>query len=194
LAANLAPAIADTPDAVGFRIQRRDFFMGQWLKHVQTTPLYLRLFRPDCMHYERLINSVLVPSGPTGDVAGYIDHFPFSKGLGHWLARHNHYSTLEARQIVVGRGDALPLRPWKAFLTRDFNERRIHQKELFYRAPLRPLAKFLLLYVAKRGFLDGRAGFTYAILQSIYEYMIVLKTRELRHAVVEPPRSAIRST
>lgn len=45
--------------------------------------------------------------------------------------------------------------------------------------PLRPLIKFLLLYVGKRGFLDGRAGLTYAMLQSIYEYFIVLKTREL---------------
>jgi hypothetical protein len=33
--------------------------------------------------------------------------------------------------------------------------------------------------VAKRGFLDGRAGFTFAILKSIYEYFIVLKTRVL---------------
>jgi hypothetical protein len=50
---------------------------------------------------------------------------------------------------------------------------------LFYRLPFRPLFKFLILYVGKRGFLDGRAGFTYAMLQSIYEYFIVLKTREL---------------
>jgi hypothetical protein len=67
----------------------------------------------------------------------------------------------------------------KAFTSKDFNERRFHQKELFYRLPFRPLFKFLILYVGKRGFLDGRAGFTYAMLQSIYEYFIVLKTREL---------------
>ena len=29
-------------------------------------------------------------------------------------------------------------------------------------------------------FLDGRPGLTYARLQAIYEYMIVLKTREQR--------------
>jgi hypothetical protein len=33
--------------------------------------------------------------------------------------------------------------------------------------------------IGKGGFLDGRAGFTYAVLQSIYEYFIVLKVREL---------------
>jgi hypothetical protein len=32
--------------------------------------------------------------------------------------------------------------------------------------------------------LDGAAGITYATLQSIYEYMIVLKTKELRHGRV----------
>ena len=64
-------------------------------------------------------------------------------------------------------------------MERDFNLRRFHQKELFYRLPARPLIKFLLLYVLKCGFLDGRPGFTYALLQSIYEAMIVLKVQEL---------------
>jgi hypothetical protein len=45
--------------------------------------------------------------------------------------------------------------------------------------PARPFLKFLLLYVGKRGFLDGTEGFHYAVLQSLYEYMIVLKTKEL---------------
>jgi len=40
-------------------------------------------------------------------------------------------------------------------------------------------AKFLLLYLGKGGFLDGKAGFTYTVLQAIYEYFIVLKVREL---------------
>jgi hypothetical protein len=66
----------------------------------------------------------------------------------------------------------------RAFTAKDFHERRFQQKELFYRLPARPLVKFLILYFGKRGFLDGQAGFTYAVLQSIYEYMIVLKTRE----------------
>lgn len=67
----------------------------------------------------------------------------------------------------------------RAALThKGFTERRFHQKELFYRLPARPLIKLLLLYVLKRGFLDGRAGFVYATLQSIYEYMIVLETAE----------------
>jgi hypothetical protein len=165
---------------VAFRIQRRDFFLGTWLRHVQTSPFYLRLFRPQKMRYERLVNPVSIPSGPTAQLTGYLDHFPFSKGLEHWLSRHNSYSTLEARQIQANRAGRGQLNLAKAFFSSDFHERRFHQKELFYRLPARPLIKFLYLYFVRRGFLDGRAGYTYARLQSIYEYMIVLKTQELR--------------
>ena len=41
------------------------------------------------------------------------------------------------------------------------------------------MVKFLLLYFLRRGFLDGEAGLRYCLLQSFYEYMIVLKTLEL---------------
>jgi len=43
--------------------------------------------------------------------------------------------------------------------------------------PARPLVKFLYYYGWRRGFLDGRAGFTYATLQAIYEYLIDCKGR-----------------
>jgi hypothetical protein len=36
-----------------------------------------------------------------------------------------------------------------------------------------------MTYFGKRGFLDGRAGLSYSLLQAFYEYMIVLKTREI---------------
>ena len=164
---------------VAFRIQRRDFFMSTWLKNVQTTPFYIRLFRPEKIRHERLINTVSIADGPVGEVKGFLDHFPFSKGMGHWIDRHNSYSRFEAQQIMANRAQGGTFSWVKAFSAIDFHERRHHQKELFYRLPFRPLIKFLLLYVGKRGFLDGRAGLTYAVLQSIYEYFIVLKVREL---------------
>lgn len=172
-------AVASAGDVVAFSIQRRDFFMGTWLKHVQTSPYYLRLFRPERMRYERLVNPISIPDGPSARIAGYLDHFPFSKGLDHWVARHNSYSTLEAMQIVENRRGQASFSLIKALTSRDFHERRFHQKEIFYRIPMRPLAKFLLLYVGKRGFLDGKAGLTYAALQSIYEYLIIVKTDQI---------------
>lgn len=179
LSVAIADAVRAPGECVAFRIRRRDFLDGRWLKHVQASPFYLRLFQPKHMRYERLVNPVSVVTGQTGDIDGYLDHYPFSKGYSHWIARHNSYSTLEARQITANRRDNPPFSVIAALTARDFHRRRYHQKELFYRLPLRPLIKFLLLYVGRLGFLDGRAGLTYALLQSIYEYMIVLKTREL---------------
>ena len=172
-------AILTNHHNVAFRLQRRDFFLATWIKHVQTSAYYIRLFMPDKLHYERLINPILVVDGPVGELSGFLDHYPFSKGVSDWINRHNSYSTFEAQQIIQNRKARSDFSIKKAFFEKDFNERRFHQKELFYRLPFRPLIKFLILYVGKRGFLDGRAGFTYAILQSIYEYFIVLKTREL---------------
>ncbi len=164
---------------VAFRIQRRDFFMETWLKHAQLSPFYIRLFRPEKMRYERLGHPVSVPDGPVGQIEGYLDHYPFSKGVEEWIAKHNFYSTQEAQQIVANRSAGAAFSLHKAFFENDFHERRRHQKELFYRLPARPLFKFALTYLGKRGFLDGRAGLSYSLLQAFYEYMIVLKTDEL---------------
>ncbi|HEY3988383.1 MAG TPA: glycosyltransferase family 2 protein [Acidobacteriaceae bacterium] len=166
-------------DAVAFKVERRDFLMGRWLRHVQVSAFYMRLFRPEKMRYERLVNPISIPDGRAGTLSGYLDHFPFSKGISQWITRHNSYSTLEAQQIVANRKGQASASLTAAFFDRDFHKRRYHQKELFYRLPGRPFAKFLLLYFVKRGFLDGRAGLTYSVLQTIYEYFILLKTREI---------------
>src|SRR5271170_6761204 len=100
LAASVREAVQNPGDKVAFRIRRRDFWGDRWLKHVQASAHYLRLFRPEKMRYERLAHPVSIPDGPVGELAGYLDHYPFSKGMAPWLNRHNSYSSLEAQQIV----------------------------------------------------------------------------------------------
>jgi glycosyltransferase involved in cell wall biosynthesis len=186
-------AIASNPDTryVAYRIRRRDFFQGVQLRHVQTSAFYIRFFRPEFVQYERLVNPVTVVEGDVGDLQHPLDHYPFSKGLSHWIARHNSYSSFEAQQIIQNRASQESFSLTAAFFERDFNRRRFHQKELFYRFPARPVVKFLLLYIFKRGFLDGRPGFTYALLQSIYEAMIVLKVQELEQQQSSLPPQAV---
>ena len=181
-------AVVQMPDeAVAFRVERRDFLMGTWLRHVQVSAFYMRLFRPERMRYERLVNPVSIPDGAVGTVSGYLDHYPFSKGISQWITRHNSYSTLETQQILANRKDRAKISVAAALFEKDFHRRRQHQKEMFYRLPGRPFAKFLLLYFVKLGFLDGHAGLTYAVLQSIYEYFIVLKTREQTRGLQDGP-------
>jgi len=179
LVAAMHEAVAAAGDSKAFRVRRRDHFMGRWLKHVTPSPFNIRLFRRGHVKYERLTNPVTVVDGAVGDLDAHFNHYPFSKGMHHWLEKHNKYSDFEAQQIVANRRSGSRFEPGKAFFEPDKNVRRAQQKELYYRLPMRPLVMFVLLYVARLGFLDGRAGFRYAMLRAMYEYMIVVKTEEL---------------
>ena len=180
-----AVAAQNRPELAGYRLRRRDYFRSTWLRHAQISPWYIRLVRPERAQYTREINEVLEIDGAVGELQAPLDHYPFSKGISHWLRKHDTYSSMEARLIVEGGGLQDP--SWRqAFTHPDFHQRRLHQKALFYRMPGRPLVKWLYMMLARRAFLDGPAGWTYATLQSIYEYMIVLKTRELRDAARAP--------
>jgi glycosyltransferase involved in cell wall biosynthesis len=172
----LTRVAANSPESA-FRVRRKDFFMGRWLKHAQLYPTWLvRLFRPARIRYERLVNPVAIVEGSTGELRGHIIHYPFSHGVSHWIARHNRYSDMEAIEAArVQQEHSSNGSLW----SRDPNERRRALKDIFFRLPARPLIKFLYYYAWRRGFLDGRPGFTYATLQSIYEYLISCKSWEL---------------
>ena len=181
LAAEMRQFVAHAPaEAAAARMRRRDIWRGRWLRHAQMSPFFVRLVRRGRVRYEREVNEVLVADGEVQDLQEHFDHFPFSKGLEHWIAKHNAYSRMEAELIDRGAAPRPSLRI--ALCGSDFNERRRHQKALFYRLPGRPLVKFLYLMLIRRAFLDGWAGVHYALLLTIYEYFIVLKTRELRGA------------
>lgn len=174
-------ALANPESISAFRIRRHDFLFNTWLKHAQLSPFYIRLVRPARARYTRTINEVLEVDGPIADLSSPLDHFPFSKGIAHWVDRHNRYSTMEAAIIHAQSGLQNPsLRT--AFRHSDFHTRRLHQKALFYKLPLRPLIKWLYLVLLRGAILDGPPGLAYATLASFYEYLIVLKTKERRLA------------
>jgi len=168
------------PEVAAGRMRRRDIWWGRWLKHAQISPWFIRLVRVGRAHYEREINEVICIDGQVQDLDEPFDHYPFSKGVDHWLSKHNAYSRMEAELIARGSTTSPSWRV--ALFGADFNERRVHQKALFYKMPGRPILKFLYMMIARRAFLDGWAGVRYALLQSIYEYLIVLKVRELEEA------------
>jgi len=166
------------PGVNAYRLPIHYYLNGSRLKHSQMTPLYLRLVRPAMVRYEREVNEVLKVEGETGELRHPMNHYPFSKGIAWWLERHNAYSTMEAE--VVASGGFLENASLKtALFGKTFHLRRAAQKALFYRMPARPLVKWLYLMLVRRAILDGKAGVQYVNLQTIYEYMIVLKTREL---------------
>jgi hypothetical protein len=132
------------------------------------------------MRYQRLVNPVSIPDGSVGGLSGFLDHYPFSKGIKFWIQRHLSYADMEAATRFEDIENRFLFSIKKAIFSKDFTEKRYHQKGIFYSLPGRPLIKWFYMFFIRRAFLDGPAGITYATLQSIYEYFIVLKTNELR--------------
>ena len=161
---------------VAYYCGRKNFFLGKWIRHAMPPGMIMRFFKPGTIRFERLVNPVPVIDGPHGYLRHYFEHYNFSKGLTEWFDKHNKYSLFEAMEGMKLREKPVGL---GALFSRDRFERRRALKELSFRMPLRPLVKFLWMYVLKLGFLDGRAGYTYCKLQAMYEYMIVVKMREL---------------
>ena len=163
----------------GFRIRRRDYLGETWLKYSQITPYYIRLIRKGKAKYHREINEVIEVEGNIQDLEGYFNHFPFSKGIKHWIEKHNQYSSMEALRWIEEHSTEMKFSFTKAFFDSDLSKRRYHQKGLYYKLPGRPIIKWCYMVFIRKAFLDGRAGLMYSTLQSIYEYFIVLKTKEL---------------
>ncbi|MCA0230611.1 MAG: glycosyltransferase family 2 protein [Bacteroidetes bacterium] len=162
----------------GFRLRRKDFFRNKWLKYSQISPYYIRLIKKGKAQYHREINEVLEVNGGVVETDLYFDHFPFSKGISHWIHKHNTYSTMEAERFILEKHNRVSFSLKQALFSNDFNIRRYHQKGWYYKLPARPILKFIYMFFWRKAFLDGFAGIHYTILQCIYEYFIVIKSRE----------------
>jgi glycosyltransferase involved in cell wall biosynthesis len=178
LAAEIKDVISDLKRGeVAYRIRFKNIFFGTWIKRSSMYPSWIpRLWQPDKIRWRRGANPVAIIDGPTGRLKNHFIHYSFSKGFASWFDKHNKYSDYEAaetiKELEQGRVD------WSGLLAPDPIRRRIALKHFSFRMPCRPLLKFIYLYFIRRGFLDGRPGLTYCILQAIYEYMIHCKVKE----------------
>lgn len=171
------PAAAD--GAAIFRMRRKDFFMGQWLKRSSGYPTWFgRLVRIGHVRVEREVNEEYVTNGSIEHLDSHLHHFPFNNGVAYWFERHNRYSSMEA--LTKAALQTEPVWPLQSLFTCDPVARRRILKRLLYTVPLRPVIVFLYLYVFRLGALDGRAGFYFSRMRAIYEFLIDLKVLETK--------------
>lgn len=180
------------PPLAGYYLNRKQFFMGRWLRHGGNFPSWnLRLFRHQRGRYERLGTEALATAGDVeahehvvlDGAAGYLRapllHRDF-RGVEEFIERHNRYSTWDARM----RARLLAGDPAGSSIEASFFggpvERKRFLKRIWVRLPAKPLLRFLYMYVLRAGFLDGRAGFVYACFKAIQEFHIGVKMRQAR--------------
>ena len=173
------------PEVDVFLLRRKDMFWGRWLRRSSFYPTWApRLVRVGAARYTRAVNEELRWTGRAEHLDEHFLHFPFEKGLAFWFERHNRYSAMEAKALLVEIN--LP-NEWHALWRKDLVARRRACKQLAYRLPGRSFLVFIYLYVVRMGFLDGVPGYVYARLRSLYEYMIDVKVKELRCRQEERP-------
>lgn len=159
-----------------FQLRRKDYFMGKWLKHAQLYPTWItRVFIPERIRYERLVNPIAVVDGYTGQLKGHIIHYPFSHGISHWYERHNKYSDMEAKELATEIAKNID---WSGLACKDAARRRKALKAVAYKLPFRPILMWLYIVFFRGAFLDGNAGIKYSFMRMTYEYMIDLKVLE----------------
>jgi glycosyltransferase involved in cell wall biosynthesis len=165
-----------------FRIPSKTMFFGRWLRHSGMYPTYqVRLGHRERLRFKQVGHGQRedLPAERIGTLIEPYLHYSFSKGLTEWFEKHNRYAADEARETAQALAEGHGI-DWLGLLAGEGTRRRRALKGLSFRLPFRPTLRFFYMYVLRRGFLDGRAGFTYCRLLTVYEYLIVLKLYELR--------------
>ena len=143
----------------GYRVPRKNYFGGRWIRRLGWYPDYtLRLFRRDKGRFrERAVHEEVAVDGPVGLLQTPLDHFSYAS-VSDYLARQDRYARLAAQEMLK-------------------EGRRPQAGELFWR----PASHFLKLYILRLGFLEGRLGYTLALLGSLYNFLKYYYLRELLH-------------
>jgi glycosyltransferase involved in cell wall biosynthesis len=175
-------------EIAGYYIPRLVHFHQRPLRHGGMYPIYhLRLFRNGRGRCEsRRYDQHFYIDGASAKLAApMIDDIRLS--LGEWTARHNRWADAEVDEILApGGGDVI-----QGGRGGDPVAEKRAQREWYYRRPmfLRAFLLFLYRYIWKRGFLDGKEGLIFYVLQTFwFRFLIDAKLHERRKAMAKDGR------
>jgi glycosyltransferase involved in cell wall biosynthesis len=160
-------------DAVGYFIPRLVHFLGGPIRHGGMYPIWhMRLFRRGRGRCEdRRYDQHFLVDGPTAQLTHpMIDDIRMS--LAEWVTRHNRWAEAEADELESGSN---PAQLVKAKLDGNPIERKRSLRRGYNRLPLlwRAFGLFLYRYIIRLGFLDGRRGLIFFVLQTFWFRFLV---------------------
>ncbi len=179
------------PDVTGVTLDRKHIFMGRWIRHGGRYPLrLLRIWRTGMARVEPrwMDEHVVVDHGRTVTLPGGFADANLGD-LTFFTAKHNGYASREAVEVLAARHRLFAAAT--APLTPQARRKRWLKARVYDRLPLwaGPAGYFLFRYIVQRGFLDGRAGLIYHLLQGFwYRFLVAAKVAEW-----EPSLAACRS-
>ena len=150
-------------DPVAYRVPRRNFYYGRWIRHGGVYPDYqIRFIRKGAARYNDMpVHENLIVEGGVGVLRGHLDHYTERRIADHF-EKFELYTTLAAQQKLKSRHS-------------------VHWYDLLGR----PLVILLKTYVIKQGFRDGIHGLILSVFAGMYTFVKYAKLWELtQHADV----------
>lgn len=153
----------------GFTAQRLVIFLGKYIKHGILPLIMLRLFRRGYGFIEdrQMDEHIVLTSGEVHALKHpfYDDNL---NGITWWTNKHNGYATREAIDLLMTEYGLLDNTSIQSGGTHSASIRR--KKLKYIRLPLfwRAFFFFILRYIFRLGFLDGKEGFLWHFLQGFW--------------------------
>ncbi len=186
----IAESMAGRPPADAFMITKGFHFLGRPMRYGGFSHAAVLLFKTGKARFERIfdddlggmdmeVHERLLVDGPIGAISTPLIHEDF-KGLEAYIARHNKYSTWEARlrqrYLTSGSYGAETIVPR---LFGNPQERRRAIKALIIRMPFEQWLWFGYHYFFRLGFLEGRVGLIACQIRASYIAQVKAKAFEL---------------
>lgn len=170
----------------GVFLRRRRYFMGRWIKHGDVYPeKVMRLFRTGTAESEdRTMDEHIVLK--FGDAIEFESDFEDkdTKDLTFWINKHNWYSNKESAEFIkIYTEQSSNNELHGKILGNQCERRRWLKNKIYYKIPLfvRPIFYFIYRYFFKLGFLDGKEGLIYHVLQAFwYRFLVDAKIYEVK--------------
>lgn len=148
------------PEYNSYKISRRAFFLGKWIKHSGWYPSrVVRLFDKKFTRFnEKTVHESLELQGKCGILKNDLNHYT-DPTIEHYFTKFNDYTTLAAKDLsLLGKHASIA--------------------DIL----VRPLFIFVKMYIFKLGFLDGLHGLMLAVFSSVYVFTKYCKLWELNKA------------
>ena len=177
-------------DITGINLKRKHIFMGKWIKYGGRYPVtLLRLWRNNCADIEDrwMDEHMFLKKGRSVTFKyNFADHD--LKNLNFWINKHNKYATREAIDILIKK---FKISAKKTNLntknsTLEVSYKRFIKEVIFNKTyfGFKSLLYFLYRYFFLLGFMDGKRGFIYHILQGFwYRFLVEAKVLEIESGI-----------
>lgn len=143
-------------NVAGYKIPRRNYFLGKWIKHCGWYPDYtLRLFKNNSILFTGLVHEKVELDGNIKKIKNPFIHYTY-RNINQFINKADHYTTLDAYEMHK-------------------NGKKFKISDVL----VNPLWRFIRMYFIKQGFMDGIQGFILSILYFFYAFLKYIKLWEI---------------